>query len=163
RRWLRDDTCPHDSPVRVFITGLNNWCALDTWPPPDVTLAAWFLDSAGRANSLDGDGRLASTPASDAPPDVYVHDPTSPVPTVGPGPDTFGYEYGPYDRRLVHLRQDVLVYTSAPLEQPLVVLGEPEVALWVATSGVDADFVLHLSELFADGRARTVSSGVLRA
>jgi putative CocE/NonD family hydrolase len=148
--------------VRAFITGRNVWQDFPDWPVQSM-VKNLFLSSNGGANSADGNGRLSATPPASSRPDHYVHDPASPVPTVGPGPDTYGYEYGPYDRRAIHVRQDVLVYTSVPLETPLFVVGEPRLALWAATSGVDADFVVYLSELFGDGRARTVSSGVLRA
>jgi uncharacterized protein len=148
--------------VHAFITGRNTWQDFESWPVTSRE-AKLFLSSNGRANSADGDGELSATLPTSSIPDHYVHDPASPVPTLGPGPDTYGYEYGPYDRRVIHTRQDVLVYTSAPLDQPQLVVGEPRLVLWAATSGVDADFVVYLSELSGDGRARTISSGVLRA
>ena len=55
-------------PVRIFVMGANEWRDADAWPPPDVTPLELYLSSGGRANSLHGDGRLASQPAAAAEP-----------------------------------------------------------------------------------------------
>ena len=53
--------------VRYFTMGLNKWQTADTWPPAGAQLLTFFLGSSGKANTLHGDGSLATTPpAADA-------------------------------------------------------------------------------------------------
>src|SRR4029079_14750718 len=97
------------------------WRGEDEWPLARTTYTPWYLHSGGRANSRFGDGLLAPQPPGDEPPDIYVYDPHTPVVTVG-GPIccTGGVvPEGSYDQSEVEMRQDVLVYTSAPLDAPL--------------------------------------------
>jgi putative CocE/NonD family hydrolase len=60
-------------------------------------------------------------------------------------------------------RPDVLVYTSAPLEAPLAVIGPLRVKLFAATTAVDTDFVAKLTDVSPDGASRILAEGVLRA
>ena len=58
--WLpdKDDGIAAEPSVRVFGMGANRWLDFDGWPPP-TTRRHFFLRSAGRANSREGDGRLS--------------------------------------------------------------------------------------------------------
>ncbi|PYY06309.1 MAG: hypothetical protein DMG69_23910 [Acidobacteria bacterium] len=42
-----------------------------------------FLHSAGKANSLGGDGSLSTAAPRSEPSDRYLYDPANPAPTVG--------------------------------------------------------------------------------
>jgi uncharacterized protein len=163
-RWLKDEPAGDDLPAaRIFVTGRNQWQGLDGWPPPAAEDRRLFLGSAGRANSLDGDGRLVAAAPAISPPDVYVNDPLTPVPVVSGSGVFFPYELGPYDRRPAQVRNDVLVYTSEPLDQSLTLVGAPALDLWVSSSGDDADFIAYLSEVTPDGAAHALTFGVVRA
>jgi putative CocE/NonD family hydrolase len=61
----RLDTLPK---VTYFTMGLNKWQTADTWPPAGAQPMTFFLSSAGKANSLTGDGTLAAAaPDADKP------------------------------------------------------------------------------------------------
>jgi len=63
--------------------GLNKWQTADTWPPAGAQPMTFYLSSAGKANTLDGDGLLApAPPASDAP-DAFTYEPMNPVTSYG--------------------------------------------------------------------------------
>ena len=56
-----------------------------------------------------------------------------------------------------------VAFTSAPLEQDLVVIGPGSVDLWLRASVDDADVEVNLSEVRPDGQEMYVQSGWLRA
>jgi hypothetical protein len=143
-------------PVRVFVMGENRWRGYGEWPVPGSRAEEWHLRSGGRL--LREPGEAGEEPAS------YDYDPEDPVPTVG-GPILMApiHRAGPRDQRPVEARQDVLVYTSEPLEDPYTVLGSVYVTLFAATSAPDTDFVARLVDVYPDGRAMGVVDGIVRA
>jgi len=54
------------------------------------------------------------------------------------------------DQRNAAARPDVLVYQTAPLEQPLRIAGEPFADLVASTSGTDSDWVVKLIDVWPD-------------
>jgi len=62
----------------------------------------------------------------------------------------------------VELRRDVLVYTTAPLEDDVEVTGPLTATLYVATSAPHTDFTAKLVDVQRDGTAYNVSDGILR-
>jgi putative CocE/NonD family hydrolase len=153
------------SPVRIFVMGENRWRDEEDWPLARARATPWHLHSHGDAGSTGG--TLSPTPPTGEPVDVYLYDPRDPAPTVG-GPTFFpglfiGANEGPRDQRAVETRPDVLVYTSAPLEQPVEVTGPLSVTLYAATSAPDTDFVARLIDVYPDGAARLLAEGILRA
>ena len=153
------------SPVRIFVMGENRWRDEKDWPIPGTTFMPWYLHSQGAAGS--GGGTLSMQPAASEPIDAFLYDPRNPVPTAGgstflPG-FRFGINSGPKDQRIIEHRQDVLTFSSAPLEQPLEVTGPLTVNLWASTSAVDTDFVVRLCDVWPDGTSRLLAEGILRA
>jgi putative CocE/NonD family hydrolase len=69
---------------------------------------------------------------------------------------------GPFDQRRVEQRDDVLVYTSDPLEQSLEVVGDVDLHLFVSTSAVDTDFIAKLCVVWPDGTSLNLADGMLR-
>src|SRR5213593_2319701 len=104
-----------------------------------------YLESGGRANSLNGDGALTEKQATGQA-DRFVFDPNEPVPTRGGSvccnPKVF--PWGPLDQRSVERRPDVLVYTTKPLKRDLEVTGPVQAVLYISTSASDTDFTAKL-------------------
>jgi putative CocE/NonD family hydrolase len=149
--------------------GRNEWRDASDWPLPEARVRPLYLHSGGSANTRSGDGALSfDAPAAAEPPDTYVYDPADPVPSMG-GPTLtqvggeFGWNAGPYDQRDVETRPDVLVYTSAPLEAPLEVIGPIELVLYASSSALDTDFTAKLVDVWPTGRAENLTDGILRA
>jgi putative CocE/NonD family hydrolase len=69
----------------------------------------------------------------------------------------------PYNQTRIERRDDVLVYTSDPLDAPLEVVGQVIARLWVASSAVDTDFVVKLCDVAPYGVSVNVADGMLRA
>ncbi len=70
---------------------------------------------------------------------------------------------GAQDQTQVELRDDVLVYTSAPLETDVAVIGPVEVRLWATSSAPDTDFTAKLVDIHLDGASHNVLDRIVRA
>lgn len=162
-RWLRDEDARPVPPVRYFCSGQDRWVQADRWPPPSSE-RSFFLGSDGHANTRSGDGTLfTAAPESGNTADTFLYDPRDPVPTCGGvlaspglGPD------GVQDQRAVEDRLDVLVYTSAELDEPLRVAGHVRLTLFFASSAEDTDVTAKLVDVEPSGFAANVSEGGLR-
>jgi putative CocE/NonD family hydrolase len=152
-------------PVRIFVMGENKWRDEDSWPLERAKAASYYLHSAGRANSAAGDGILSTVAAKTEAPDIFVYDPVNPVPTVG-GPlccDATHLPGGPRDQKEVEAREDVLVYSTPPLESDTEVTGPITLDLYASSSAVDTDFTAKLVDVWPDGVAQNLTEGILRA
>ena len=96
-----------------------------------------------------------------------MYDPRRPVPSLGGGLCclTLGFYFrsGAQDQSTIELRDDVLVYTSEPLEEDLAVVGPVTVALWATSTARDTDFTAKLVDVHPDGFAQNVLNRVVRA
>lgn len=165
-RWLKgvDNGITREPKLHAYLMGANAWRTYDTWPPraKQVTL---YLDSDGHANTREGNGRLSISRPRKAESDGYVYDPLQPTPTVG-GQFccTFpSFQGGAFDQQAVQMRDDVLVYTSAPLTEEWSVTGPIQVRLYLSSNARDTDVIVKLADVYPDGRAFNLDEGVLRA
>lgn len=166
-RWLKgiDNGVDAQPPVRIFVMGANQWRSEQEWPLARTEWQDWYLHSDGRANSLNGDGTLSREAPASEPPDSYVYNPRNPTPTMGGGlccNHVFSHG-GAFDQRGVEAREDVLVYTSPPLAEPLEVTGPVTVILYAASSAPDTDFTAKLVDVEPCGFARNLCDGIIRA
>lgn len=166
-RWLRGRTDALDgmAPVRIFVMGIDQWRDEQDWPLPDTTYVDYHLDSAGAANTADGDGVLRIEVPSSETVDTYNYDPARPVPTLGGRimlPATLNAA-GPVDQRPVEAREDVLCFTTPELDEPVEVTGHVSLVLHVTSSARDTDFTGKLVDVHPDGRAIYLTDGILRA
>ena len=147
---------------RLYITGANEWREYDAYPPREAKEVRFYLHSGGNANTLDGDGGLGPKPGISKDTDKFTFDPKNPVPTYVT--DTMAIVA--IDHRMVESRDDVLVYTSDLLDEPIDVVGNVHVELYAASDALDTDFTAKILEVFPDGRAIRLGSptiGVIRA
>ena len=150
---------------QFYVVGENRWLAASQWPPEHSRVERWFLGSDGQANSRSGNGVIARTAEGNAAFDEFLSDPMAPVPTRG-GPmcctGNPADHPGPADQAAVESRQDVLVYTSKPLDKPLRIAGSLRAHLVISSSAPDTDFVARLVDVWPDGRAVNIQEGALR-
>jgi putative CocE/NonD family hydrolase len=162
-RWfdyhLQGKPALEQPPVKIFVMGVNRWREEAEWPLTRGRPMELFLGSDGPANTPAGQGKLLRTPPPTAATDRYVYDPRDPVPTLF-SPRFFT---GVSDRRPLAHRQDILVYLTEPLREPLEVTGHPTVELVASSSAPDTDFIVRLIDVAPDGLARDVSMGLVRA
>ena len=133
------------------------------YPVPGTTYTRYNLSSGGSANTRLGDGVLDSEQSSEGPGDTFTYDPRNPVPTMGGNDAVSGGGLSAVDQSPIELRNDVLVYTSAPLAEPLTVIGPITIHFWAASSAPDTDFTAKLVDVHPDGYAHNVVDRIVRA
>ncbi len=133
------DTWSSEPRVRHFALGSNTWHLADDWH--SSTSATLYLHSNGRADSRKSSGTLSNTPpGNNESPDLFVYDPEVPVTAPG-GPQSLP---GLFDQSAIEAGNNLLVYTTEPLPEPLHVFGAPRVTLYAATSAPSADLTAKL-------------------
>lgn len=154
--WLRDadNWVASDAPARIYVLN-KGWRHEREWPLEGTEFTRFYLHSAGRANSLNGDGRLSRDTPTSQPPDAFLYNPLNPIPTIGIG--------GIYDQRSVEARSEVLVYSTPPLSEPLEVTGPVTVVLYASSSAPDTDFTAKLVDVAPNGYAANLCDGLIRA
>ncbi len=169
RRFLKgvtsdpdSDPLPGEKPFTYFLFGRGEWRSTDVWPPANMKPVNLYLDADSPANTLFGGGRLTwETPGPESLPDVYIYDPHNPVPTTGGHFITI--PNGSHDRTKTEERPDVCVYTSATLTRPVIIEGPVSLTLYASSSAPDTDFTAVLVDVFPDGSAFNLCSGIIRA
>ncbi len=141
--------------VTYYLMGANEWCVADAWPPKEAHTVPVYLGTNGTLST--------QSPPESSEVDHYTYDPAHPTPTVGGSIVSYVYPPGSVDVSDVQRRPDVLVYTTAPLEQDLDVVGPLRLVLYAGSSATDTDFAARLSDVFPDGRAIQLQNGMLRA
>ena len=162
RKWLLDETTRVGKRAKMFIMGENRWADFDDWPPSGTKPTKLFISSNGRANSRFGDGQIVwkEESISDGK-DEFTYDPMDPTPYVTEitsaqigGPDNFSS---------IERRDDVLVYTSPPLERDLTLLGAVGADIFMETDVVDTDVMAMLLDVWPNGFSQRLCDGMTRA
>jgi uncharacterized protein len=152
-------------PVKLFVMGANEWRDESDWPVPEAKSTKYYLHSGGKANSMRGNGTLSATAPGKEAADQFVYDPANPVPTIG-GPlccEPQRWPTGPRDQRPAEARDDVLVYSTAPMAEDVDVTGPVSLELYAKSSAVDTDFTAKLVDVWPNGFAQNLTEGIIRA
>jgi putative CocE/NonD family hydrolase len=155
--WMRahllgDRRMVRDTPVRVYVTGQRRWRDLDDWPPPGAGERTFYLHAGG--------GLSDSPPTSAADPTGYRYDPANPTPAVG-GPVLF-QRRPVQDNRPLEARNDVLTFTTAPLDADLEALGPVHAEIWFRSNRDDADVFVRVCDVLPDGTSLNVCDALIR-
>jgi len=146
----------------LFIMGENCWRGENEWPLQRTRYTPMYLHSRGNANTPQFTARLSMHKPNDEPVDAFVYDAANPAPTIG-GNNLVGAKAGPCDQSEIERREDVLVFTSAPLTEPIEVTGPVKMVLYAASTAPDTDFTAKLVDVHPDGRAFNLCDGIIRA
>lgn len=139
-----------------YIVGENKWRTSEDWNPAETKLTNLYLDSNGHANSSYGDGKLTFLLPQNEVADKYVYNPEQPC---------TGHEeiVLPYRCEETQLRNDVLVYDSPVLQNEVTFAGNVSAEIFAASSAVDTDFFVRLSDVDENGAARNLCNNLIRA
>ena len=150
--------------VRYFTMGSNKWQSSDQWPPRGAEPMKFYLSSGGRANSLNGDGRLAAAPPATDMPDSFTYDPMNPVPSYGGNVCCTGnaVQGGSFDQTKMEQRDDILVYTTEPFKEGIELSGPIDVTLYVSSDAKDTDFTVKLIVVDENGKAWNLDETIQR-
>jgi uncharacterized protein len=141
--------------VIYYLMGANEWRVSSDWPISEAKDKAFYF---AKDHSLATEPPLQLSQS-----DHYIYDPNNPTPTVGGSVLSYMYPQGSVDVSAVQQRADVLVFSTPPLERDLDIVGPIRMILYASSSASDTDFVARLSDVFPDGRAIQIQSGILRA
>jgi len=157
----RLDTLPK---VTYYTMGSNKWQTAETWPPSGAQPATFFLSSAGRANTLHGDGALTSAAPDADKPDAFTYDPMNPVLSYGGNVCCTGtaVQAGSFDQRRMEARDDILVYTSDAFKEGTEVSGPITPTLYVSSDAKDTDVTVKVLDVYPDGRAYNLDESIQR-
>ena len=148
--WLKGGALPGfaDNKVIVYVMGENRWRAEPSWPPPGMTLTPFYLRAEG--------GLSKETPAASEGSDSFTYDPANPytAPNVAAGMNALN---------LFQLGENVLVYTTPPLSEPMEASGPVTATLFAASSATDTDWFVELHDVSPQGSSMLVTEGVCRA
>lgn len=142
-------------PVRIFVTG-HGWVGLPDWPPATGEAVLY----------LQANGKLRVDPPADTThSSTFRYDPADPTPSLGGrllSPDS-GYR----DDTSLADRDDVLSFTSGPIDADLYVTGNPVIELAHHSDNPHFDLFVRISEVVprkgrAASRSRNVSDGFQR-
>ena len=156
---LKGDCGDSGPRVSIFVMGENRWREEQEWPLKRAIQTSYYVHSNGASAPASNNGTLDTTAPRSEKADSYVFDPKNPV------WDEHNENEVPYDQRTIESRKDVLVYTSAPLEQDLEVTGEVAAELYVRSSARDTDFAITFCDVYPNGTSINLSgldSGYLR-
>lgn len=151
--------------VKYYTMGSNEWQTSETWPPESAEMTTFYLDSEGNANSRFGDGRLVKQSPSKSAQDSFTYDPKNPVPSYGGNVCCTGnaVKGGSFDQQQMETRNDILVYTSEPLEEGVEISGFIETTLYVSSNAKDTDFTVKIIDVYPTGEAYNLDETIQRA
>jgi len=129
----------------------NAWRFAPRWPIPATETPYYFGKGGGLSTERPAAGEAVAE---------YTFDPADPCPTIGGRNLTI--PAGPMNQNPIEGRKDVLTFTTAPLEAPLEVTGRVVARLFVASSAVDTDLSVRLSDVYPDGASYIMTDGILR-
>ncbi len=139
-------------PVAYYTMGATGtpWRTAQTWPPPAQTVSLFLHPGQALSFDLPAENQQVS----------FLYDPANPAPTLG-GPHLF-LPAGSFDQRALETRPDVLVFSTQPLSAPLEITGDLAAQVWLSSDSPDTDLIVHLTDVYPDGRSMLIASGALR-
>jgi putative CocE/NonD family hydrolase len=154
-RYLKDEKTEHEGRPDIAYTVRNTGevKSATAWPPPDAKPTGFYLGAgpSGSVTSLNDGALTPGAPSSGAASTTYSY----PHPSWALGVVALGAQ-GPDPAR------GVLTFTSSPLASDLEIAGEGKLVLHASSTRPDMDFIVKISEQFAqspDQRASGLQPG----
>lgn len=146
-RFVRSNSDTADRPLRVFVMGSNRWRKLAGWPPPGVRPDTLRLVPAAKGSRTGRLSRRAVTGVS-----RFQSDPSRPL------TDPYNGAAGAHDYRALAGRGDLLTFETAPLKEPVEIIGNVVAELELDATVPDFDLWMQLYDVAPDGTAWNLSS-----
>lgn len=137
---------------RIFDAGLSQWQSVPMWPATNTTAKRFFLGSHDHARGLKGNGFLGDQHASPVSSDSYIYDPNQAARDMA-NLDQFGWSDPPLDHRYLHRRDDLLIYNTPPLAEPMTISGRVVLHAFISSDRHDTDMFVGIYDIHPDGRA----------
>ena len=155
--FLKGEGHPGDIARAAWFLGNDDWRRSPTWPPPGAREVRLYLGAGERACDGPDGGVLTVDAESRAGAATWVHDPGDLVPSTPLNPFAFLLHWP--DESEVQLRQDVLTFTSDPLDRPLDLAGPVTAMMALGSSAASMHVHVKLCDVYPDGSARMLLRG----
>lgn len=163
KHLLKDKAARELPPIDAFAMGHEmGWIQMPHWPPPDAQECRFRMirdSDVGQNKLVDGSG--STFEKFDENETSYVYDPADPTPQIG-GATFDPSNCGRLSQNAIESRDDVLVFTSEPLEGPLLIAGEIKVRLEVVSNVEGTDYVARACQVTPDGQSVNLADGIVR-
>ena len=156
----------HETPgtgVLLYNIGEDRWLEAPEWPVPEKEMKLYL--SAGSpeksAPAKSGGRRLTKEAPVEQEMTEYIYDPEDPVYSHG-AESCFRsqWEVGSKLQEEPDYRPDVVSFVSEPFAEPVRIAGRIKAKLFVSSDAEDTAFAVRISEVFPDGRAFNIRSGI---
>lgn len=127
----------------------NRWRTSDVWPVPATQTPYYLAENQGLQLEVPVKGKAA-----------YTYNPEHHIETQG-GRNLF-LKSGPVDQKKIENRPDILVFTTPVLTEDVEVTGNIKAKLFFTTDQQDTDFIVHLCDVYPDGRSILIAEGGYR-
>lgn len=157
--WLKKTkSIPKDSKkVKYFIMGKNIWKESDQWPPSNISYEKYYLSLDANLKSL-----LSPIETDAITQRCFIYNPLDPVFFRGSYILDNDSWIEQTEQNEIEQREDVLIYSSAPMETDFTIAGTAKLILYVSSKAQDTDFCVKICDLHPNGKAYNISTGFLR-
>lgn len=127
----------------------HRWATTESWPPPHTPTPFYLTAERKLELNLSKSGKREDQKLT------FSDNPEKPVQTLG-GNNLF-IESGPIDQRPLETTEQILLFTSDPLEEELILTGPLSATLYVTSNQPQAAVVLRLTDLYPDGKSLLIA------
>ncbi len=125
----------------------EGWRSSPTWPPADARRLRLYLQAGGALAARAGSPLAASIP----------YDPDNPVPSLDENP--WSVLFIQSDRSLLDLREDVMLFQSEPLAEPMMLAGSALLGVTASARGGAGALHANLTCAWSSGVAHRLGGG----
>lgn len=157
---VKGDEPKHE--VLVYSIGEDQWKHLEDWPVENDNYQTYYLTS--RHSKENPKGYEVVNTKKELPRKAeldFVYDTENPVMSIG-GETLFTSEKirGSQKQPEVGYRDDVISYVTEPLQSDMTINGKIKAVIYMSTDVDDTSLTFKISEVFPDGTAYNIRSGI---
>ena len=141
-----------ESGVSLYVVGEDRWINEKSWPQPSESKKLYLDASAKMLKEQKADEDASCT---------FTYDPENPVPSYGAESCFKTWSaIGSLKQPDPDYRSDVISFMSEPLTEDMTILGKINADLYVSSDAEDTAFSVKIMEVFENGEAYNIRSGI---
>lgn len=137
--------------ITYFETGKDLWNTTNANSIEETVFDNLFLNENNQLISTNGTGNT-----------TFVCDPNNPAPTIGGANLHPDLEQGPYNQISLESRNDIITFSTGDLPFDFTISGRVKCKLYVESNQPDGDLMVHLVDVYPDGRNMLITDGARR-
>lgn len=157
-RYLRGEKdAQQDRPqINVFVLGSNpgQWLSFYEWPPSQSQSVMYLLNEKGTLSDTHIDSK--QKPFTE-----HLYDPYYPTPNVG-GPSFDFMNSGRMEQSSLEVRDDVLVFTSAPMKEDTYIVGNINATIYLWSSNQNTDIFAKICDVDKYDKSYNLTESIIR-